>query len=62
MREDGCGSTDTRSANFSAYQYGGDASASERLPVGRVPTLGAKQRSTTVSAQPGYASDAARRN
>ena len=47
------------SANLSAFEYGGDAGASNSLPIGRVLTVGAKQHSATFSVQPGYAPDAA---
>jgi hypothetical protein len=46
------------SANLSAFEYSGDAGASKSLPIGRALTLGAKQRSATISAQPGYAPEA----
>ena len=45
------------SANLSAYEYFGKAGGSKPLPLGHVLTLGAKQRSATLSVQPGYASD-----
>jgi hypothetical protein len=47
------------SVSLSAYGYGGDTGASKTLPIGGALTLGAKQRSATVSAQPGYAPDTA---
>jgi len=44
------------SVNLTAYGYDGSAGASTQLPIGRAVTLGANQRSPSLSAQPGYAS------
>jgi len=47
------------SVNLSAYGYGGNVGASKSLPIGGAVALGASQRTASVSAQPGYAPDAA---
>jgi hypothetical protein len=46
------------SANVGAYEYVGSVGASKSLPIGRVLTLGARQRTAAFSLQPGYAPDA----
>src|SRR5262252_14157 len=45
------------SVNFTGYDYDGSARGSEQLPIGRVVTLSASQRSPSLSVQPGYASE-----
>jgi len=45
------------SVSFTGYGYDGNAGGSEELPIGRVVTLSANQRSPSLSVQPGYASE-----
>jgi len=44
------------SVNLSAYGYDGSTGGSKQLPIGRAITLGAKERTPSLSVEPGYAS------
>ena len=43
------------SVNLTAYGYNGSVSAEKQLPIGRAITLGARERSPSLSIEPGYA-------